>query len=129
MEARELNYTVELNRLRLYARHGVAEQEKTVGNTFEVTVSIELPSKGAVEAIEWDSLSGAANYGDIAAVIKHEMEVPSRLLEHVAGRIIKALHSAFPAASAIMVKVEKLTPPLGLQLAGASVTLRWNKRD
>lgn len=127
LEPEELSYTVEINRLRLYARHGVGEQERRVGNLFEVSVSMELPARDAMDAIAWDSLGGAANYADIAQAVKDQMEIPSQLLEHVAGRIIGDLRERFHQAAAISVRVEKLTPPMGLQMAGAAVTLRWRR--
>ena len=128
LDPKELEYTVEIDRLRLYARHGVGEQERRVGNLFEVTVSMTLPASGAMDAIDRDELAGAANYADIAEIVRERMQTPSRLLEHAAGRIIGSLRERFPETSDIRVRIEKLTPPLGLQMAGAAVTLRWSRQ-
>lgn len=127
LDLNELEYTVEVNRLRLYARHGVGEQERRVGNLFEVTAGMQIPAVTAAGAFTDDSLADAANYAEIADAIRQQMEIPSQLLEHVAARIIGELQSRFPAATAIRVRIEKLTPPLGLQMAGAAVTLRWRR--
>lgn len=128
LDPKELEYTVEIDRLRLYAHHGVGEQERRVGNLFEVTVRMTLPAAGAMDAIDRDELAGAANYADIADIVRERMQTPSQLLEHAAGRIIGSLRERFPETSDIRVRIEKLTPPLGLQMAGAAVTLRWSRQ-
>ena len=51
------------------------------------------------------------------------MEIPSHLLEHVAGRILKCVKAAFPHISAAQVKIDKLNPPLGGRVGASRVTL------
>ena len=126
LSADSLSYSVEINALRLYARHGVMDQERSVGNLFEVSAVLRLPASEAIDAIAGDSLAGAVNYAEVAEVIRREMLIPSALLEHVAGRIILALRKAFPGCNRISVKIAKLTPPVGLQMGSAAVSLSWS---
>ena len=51
------------------------------------------------------------------------MEVPSQLLEHVAGRISAALKTHFPELSGLRLKISKKSPPLGGEVESASVIL------
>ena len=51
------------------------------------------------------------------------MRIPSRLLEHVAGRILKALHHRFPTLQAAEIMLSKVNPPFGGDLHSASVIL------
>lgn len=114
--------TIEIDSLRLFARHGVAAQERAVGNIFEISLSVNYPLDGAVEN---DDLGATLDYGTVIQLIKREMEIPSMLLEHAAGRIVSALRREFPAISSGRIKVTKITPPCGVEVKGVSVILEW----
>lgn len=143
-----MTFTIELEKMRFYARHGVFPQERAVGNWFEVSVS--LTYEADADMAPDDNLAGTINYARVAEIVTHEMAIPSQLLETVALRIRRALLDAFAAsASAVSsayapstavpndatdaspiitsgsIRVAKITPPLGLPLASASATLRW----
>lgn len=112
--------TVEINELRLYARHGVMEQERTVGNEFTVSVHLRYPMH---RAILDDELDGTLNYAEAVEVIRREMSVPSALLEHVAGRIHSALISRWPLIEGGMIRVAKITPPIPAQMRDVAVRI------
>lgn len=116
-----MRVSVEIERLRLRARHGVGEQERLVGNAFEVTVRMDYDVPD--EAMAADRMADFISYADVAQMVKDEMAVPSQLLEHVAWRIRCRLLGAFPQVTGGMVKVAKLTPPMGCELAHAAATV------
>ena len=58
-----------------------------VGNTFIVDLILTAPLENAVWS---DDLSDTINYATVYETVKAEMAIPSRLLEHAAGRILKA---------------------------------------
>lgn len=118
--------TVSINRLQIYARHGVFPQETKVGNIFEVTVLLTID---ATSAIMDDSLDGTVNYADAVEIIQQTMSVPSKLLEHVAGRIIDALTTRFPNIISGEVTVAKPAPPISAQMDSVAVTLKWNNKE
>lgn len=115
---------IELNTMKFYAYHGVAPQETRVGNTFLVDLVLTAPLEKAAAS---DCLDDTINYADVYAVVKQEMEIPSKLLEHVAGRILHALKTHFPSLQAVNVKVTKLNPPFGGDVQSAAVRLeeKW----
>ena len=84
---------ISLNRLRFHAFHGVMEQERRVGNDFEVSLTVDYPFEKALTS---DDLDHTLNYALLYDVIAAEMQQPSKLLEHVAGRIVGAVKSRFP---------------------------------
>ena len=51
------------------------------------------------------------------------MAVPSKLLEHVAGRIVSAINEHFPAVTSIDLTLNKVNPPMGADSMGAGVEL------
>lgn len=114
--------TIKIDRLRLYARHGVMEQERVVGNEFEVSVELRCanPKAGAD-----DCIASTINYADVITTVEREMAVTSQLLEHAAWRIRRALSHDFPQTVGGSVTVTKLTPPCGVEVAGVGVTLTW----
>lgn len=111
---------IELKEMRFYAYHGVSEQERVVGNSFNVNLLLTAPLANAVNS---DCLEDTINYASVYEWVKTEMEIPSRLLEHVAGRILSRLKSRFPALTAARIKVSKLNPPFGGEVHSASVIL------
>ena len=115
---------ITIDRLRVYARHGVFAQETLVGNDFEVSARLEV---SVPDAMSDDTLEGTVSYADVIDLIKREMSTPSRLLEHVTARIACAIASAFPAVLGGTVTVTKLHPPISAQLAGAAFTLTWHR--
>ena len=114
-----------LRDLRLFAHHGVLPQERTVGAYFILNLCIQTDFSRAMET---DELEGTISYADVFEVVKAEMAVPSRLLEHVAGRICRTILRQFPAAATVHLELLKENPPMGAECGGAGVCLEM-KRD
>ena len=53
------------------------------------------------------------NYGDLYKIVATEMEKKTRLLEHLAGRMIEKTLIQFPQIQAVEVSVSKYNPPVG----------------
>lgn len=104
--------------LRIYARHGVMPQERTVGAYFTVDAVVYTD---LTHAMETDELDGTISYADIFETIKKEMAVPSRLVEHAASRIANAILHNFPTAQAVRIRLMKENPPMGADCQGAGV--------
>lgn len=115
--------TIEINRLQIYAHHGVMHQELVIGNEFEVSVKLLYPAE---DAIKNDNLGATLNYAEACDEIKRVMAQPSALLENVCGRLHNALCSRFPLIKSGTVKVAKLKPPIsGAQMESVAVELTW----
>lgn len=112
--------TISLNDIRLYAYHGVMPDEQRLGAWFRVSLSVEADCP---QAILSDELGDTVNYAEMAAVIQEEMAKPSRLIEHVAGRIAHRILQDFPPIEALTVTVHKEHPPIPMECASSSVTL------
>ena len=74
--------TIEVDGLRLRARHGVMAQERIVGNEFEISLSLEYPP--ALKAVESDCVDDTLNYARAIEIVRQIMAEPSYLIEHVA---------------------------------------------
>lgn len=122
----ESRSSIFLNNVRLYAYHGVMEQERRVGAWFVVSVAVGYDIS---QAMETDEVSHTLSYADLLDVLKQEMAVPSNLLEHVCGRIVRAIRTTFPQVYSIELKLTKLNPPMGADCDGAGVKLYWSNKD
>ena len=109
-----------INNMRLYARHGVLPQERAVGGDYAVDLRVHYNIN---KAIETDRLDDTISYADLCELIKQEMAQPSALLEHVAGRIAKAVMKRFPQTEKVTVRITKLNPPMGADCDGAGVEI------
>lgn len=112
---------IRLEGLRFYAYHGVLEQERLVGGHY--TVDLVLHLADASPAIDNDELEGTVNYAEAYALVQREMRQPSALLEHVAGRILRAVFSAFPRVESASICLRKDNPPMGADTQGCNVML------
>lgn len=109
-----------LEDIEIYAYHGVFEQENRVGNRFSVNLRIAVDVS---KACRTDDLDDTINYGEVYNIIKKEMDIPSRLLEHAGGRIISSLKENFPTIEEIELKISKKNPPTGGQIGSAGILL------
>lgn len=107
--------------IRTYACHGVLPEEQMIGGEYITDLSFE---GDFARAIETDDLRHAVDYEKAAGIVKAEMMQPSKLIEHVAGRILKSLKKEFPSVKAVEVKVAKLRPPVNGIVGKAVIIIR-----
>ena len=115
---------IELEGMEFHSFHGVLDREKITGNLFVVDFRGELDMRAAAES---DDLNDALNYAEIYDVIAAEMAVPSELLEHVAGRIVKAIEAKYPELESFSVRISKKRPPVDGVAQWSRVTLFHKK--
>ena len=68
-----------------------------------------------------DDLKDTINYAAINSIIHEEMKIPSKLMEHVVGRIMTRIKDHFPRISFIAIKMTKTSPPMQGEMVGVSV--------
>lgn len=107
-----------LRNVRFHAFHGVLPQEGIVGNDYFVNLVLDYDFSSALKT---DDLQGTLNYAEVYQKVKEEMAVPSKLLEHVAGRIAHRLFSDFPEIQKLQLSITKVNPPMGADSDGAGV--------
>lgn len=107
-----------LRNVRFHAFHGVLPQEEIVGNDYLVNLVLDYDFSSAMQT---DDLQGTLNYAEVYQKVREEMAVPSKLLEHVAGRIAHRLFSDFPEIQKLQLSITKVNPPMGADSDGAGV--------
>ena len=103
------NGTIELEGMEFHSFHGCLESERREGNLFTVDFRACLDLGKAAAT---DSLEDTLDYGRIYDIVAGQMQIPSDLIENVAGRIISAISDEFPWLDDFSVRVSKRNPPV-----------------
>ncbi len=109
---------VSLRGLRFHALHGVAAQERVVGNDYVVDLRLRVDVSAAMQT---DDVADTVNYAEVYQVVGRVMAEPRNLLECVAGRMAEAILAEWPQVSEVTVSLTKRNPPMGAACDGASV--------
>ncbi len=112
---------VALEGMEFFAYHGYYEEEQKIGNKYEVNFAITTEFE---KAAEQDVLSGTVNYEILYQVIKEQMAIPSKMLEHVGHRIIEETFERFPEIKSAKIEISKFNPPVRGVCERARVTIR-----
>ncbi len=109
-----------LEDVKVYAYHGVLPEENIIGTYYILNLEIHTDLWIAAES---DDLNDTISYAEINEIIHEEMKINSKLLEHVAGRIIAKIREKFDQISYIKLKITKTSPPMKGEMKGASIEL------
>jgi 7,8-dihydroneopterin aldolase/epimerase/oxygenase len=102
------HFTIELNSIRFFAEHGMYEEEKRVGNEFEVDVSIACKSPKKIIT----SIEQTINYAEVYRILQEEFAERKFLLETVAMKVADKLQQQFPEIESVKIGIRKLNPPI-----------------
>ncbi len=117
-------HTITLENIRLYAHHGCLEEETLIGSDYRVDIQVVAPLEKAAVS---DDLEDTADYVTIHLIVKEEMKTPSKLLEHVARRIARRILDEIPVVEKGEVRVAKINPPIGGDVASVSVSYSFSR--
>jgi len=113
-------FTVQLHNLRFFAAHGLYEEEKLVGNEFEVNLSMVIDAP----EITLTKIEDTINYAEVHRITKDVFSNPTPLLETLAMEIATAIKEAFQSLKSINVQIKKLHPPIIGFTGSVSVSYR-----
>lgn len=115
-----------LENMEFYANHGVLQHETELGNTFVVSLVMEVDT---AKAGMTDLIDDTVNYQLIYNAIRKQMEIPSRLLEHIGQRIVDKLMNKFPRIQHLSLRLSKLNPPLGGKVERVTIELEQKRKS
>lgn len=114
-----------LENIEFFAYHGYYDEEQKIGNKYTVDICVEADLEKAAQN---DKLADTINYEHLYQVVAKEMAKPTRLLEHIAQKIIDALFDEFVQIRAVEVCVGKHNPPVGGVCGKAKVILKQTRK-
>lgn len=112
--------TVEVNGIKLYAFHGCLNEEGAIGGHYIVDVSV---TTNFTEAMQEDDLNKTIDYVIVNRIVKREMAIRSKLIEHVGYRIVQAIKKEIQRVDAIRVKVTKIAPPINGDVDNVAIVI------
>ena len=116
---------IKVKNIRVYAHHGCLQEETIIGSDYLVDVRINTNLK---KASTTDDLFDTVDYVQINTIVKEEMKVPSKLLEHVVKRILNRIFSEISMVKKAEVSVSKINPPIGGDVEKVTVILKEKRK-
>ncbi len=112
--------TIKLQNIRTYSFHGCLEEEAKIGSDYRVDLEIKADLRKSSVS---DELKDTIDYVLLNRIVVEEMAIRSKLLEHVAHRIVSRIFKEIPSVSRIVVAVSKLNPPIGGDVEAVTIEL------
>ena len=117
-----MNYTIKLADCAFYARHGVLDAEKALGQRFYVDAVLVVRDMGALES---DEIEGTVHYGEaFEAMARVVTGTRRRLIETLAHDVCLALLARFESLEVVEITVRKPSVPIEGILDHAAATVR-----
>lgn len=112
--------SLEINGLRFYSYHGCLSEETTIGGEYllDIKLGVDMHASG-----ESDRLEDTVDYCAVQKIAEREMNIPSKLIEHVGRRIVKSLRSELIMVKSIELKLTKISPPIGGDCESVTVVM------
>lgn len=101
---------IRVSSIKVFANHGCLEEEAKIGSEYRVDIEVEANlAKSAIT----DELLDTVDYVYLNKIAKQEMAIRSKLLEHVAQRILNRIFNELSLVKKAKVSVAKINPPIG----------------
>ncbi len=116
---------ITLKNIRVYAYHGCLQEETLMGSDYRVDLTVNADLTAPSQS---DNLTETVDYVHLNLIVKEEMGVASKLLEHVAQRILTRIFNELKTVDKASVAVSKLNPPIGGDVELVKVKLAYKRR-
>ena len=115
-----MKHTIEVNGIKLYAFHGCLEEESKIGGHYKIDVSIIT---NFTEAATTDKLEKTIDYVVVNQIVKEEMAVRSKLIEHVGQRIYIRVKKEISNIETLRIKIIKICPPINGDVENVAIII------
>lgn len=112
--------SIHLKNIKIYAFHGCLVEEGQIGSDYLINLTVKA---NLSKASKTDELADTVDYVMLQNIVREEMAIRAKLLEHVATRIIDSVLLNLKMVNAVKVTVAKQNPPIGGDVAEVSVTI------
>ena len=112
--------TIRLQNIRTFSFPGCLNEEASIGSDYRIDLEVKCNLKQSSQS---DELKDTVDYVYLNKIVVEEMAIRSKLLEHVAHRIITRIFSEIPSVSRILLAVSKLNPPIGGDVEAVTIEI------
>ena len=116
---------IQVNNIKLYAYHGCLAEEAKIGSWYRVDLKVKASLKKSANS---DALIDTVDYVHLNHIVKEEMAIRSKLLEHVAQRILDRILNELLMVQKTTVSVAKINPPIGGNVAEVVILLTKKRK-
>ncbi|MEP6675360.1 MAG: dihydroneopterin aldolase [Ferruginibacter sp.] len=106
-------FSVHLHNLLFHAHHGLYEEEKLLGNEYEVNAEVQFEQDERITSIHH-----TVNYISVYYLIKDRMNIPTPLLETLAYDMAEEIYQLDARIKKIFISIKKKYPPV-ISMEGA----------
>ena len=115
---------IRVNTIRVHAWHGCLKEESIIGSEYTVDVELQTDLK---KSSQTDNLQDTVDYVHVHQIVKEEMAIKSKLLEHVAQRILDRFFTELEPLEKAQVAVSKINPPIGGDVASVTIVMEQSR--
>lgn len=101
---------IRLQNIRIHSNHGCLEEEAKIGSDYRVDLTVTANLNPSAQS---DNLQDTVDYVHLNLIVREEMAIRSKLLEHVAERILNRIFKELIIVTEATVCVSKINPPIG----------------
>lgn len=112
--------TIKLKNIRTFSYHGCLIEEGKIGSDYVVDLEVKTDLRKSALS---DDLEDTVDYVHLNKIVVEEMAIRSKLLEHVAHRIIVRTFKEIPSISRIKIAVSKINPPIGGDVEAVTIEM------
>ena len=116
---------IQVKNIKLYAFHGCLNEEAKIGSDYRIDLEVKTNLQSSSES---DELIDTVDYVHLNFIVKEEMAIRSKLLEHVAKRILDRVLIELKTVKKATISVAKINPPIGGSVEEVAVILSKKRK-
>jgi len=116
---------IQVNNIKLYAFHGCLDEEAKIGSEYRIHLEVKTNLQNSAQS---DELIDTVDYVHLTFIVKEEMAIRSKLLEHVAKRILDRILIELKTVKKVTISVAKINPPIGGNVEEVAIILSKKRK-
>lgn len=116
---------IKLKNIRTFSYHGCLVEESKIGSDYSVDLEIKADLS---QSMQTDELADTVDYVHLNKIVTEEMAIRSKLLEHVAKRIVDRVFNEIPMVMNVVVGVSKINPPIGGDVQAVTIEIEESRK-
>lgn len=76
-----------------------------------------------------DKVKDTVNYGEVYEIVKSEMDKRSKLMEHLANRILHRIFANYNSVENVFISIIKENPPINSDSDGCGIEIEMSRQE
>ncbi|MCF6295389.1 MAG: dihydroneopterin aldolase [Flavobacteriaceae bacterium] len=117
---------IKVENIKVFAYHGCLDEETKIGSEYRIDLVVKADLSSSSKT---DSLNDTVDYVLLNKIVKEEMNIPSKLLETVAQRILNRIFIESNLVIKAKIFVSKINPPIGGDVGMVTIKLTEKRKN